>query len=53
LIKEVRAVFNLGLKEAKDVVEKTPVILKKDTPRMEAEEIQKRLEENGGKVDLE
>ncbi len=52
LIKEIRTLFNLGLKEAKEVVEKAPVVLKKDTPRAEAEEIKAKIEKIGSKVDL-
>lgn len=52
LIKEVRAIFNLGLKEAKELVDKAPVDLKKDSPREEAEDIKKKLEANGGKIEL-
>ena len=37
IIKEVRAILNLGLKEAKDLVEKTPTILQKDMKKSDAE----------------
>ena len=47
VIKEVRALFGLGLKEAKDMVEGSPVWIKKDTMKEEAEEIKEKLESVG------
>lgn len=52
VIKEVRAVTDLGLKEAKELVESLPKILKKDLKKEEAEEIKKKLEAAGAKVVL-
>ncbi|MBI3601688.1 MAG: 50S ribosomal protein L7/L12 [Candidatus Omnitrophica bacterium] len=52
VIKEVRAVTNLGLKEAKDLVEAAPKIIKEAVPKAEAEELKKKLEATGAKVEL-
>ncbi len=52
VIKEVRAVTGLGLKEAKDLVEGAPKPLKQGVPKAEAEEIKKKLEAVGAKVEL-
>lgn len=52
IIKEVRAITALGLKEAKDLVEGAPKTLKSDVPTAEAEEIKKKLEAAGAKVEL-
>ncbi len=52
VIKEVRAVTSLGLKEAKDLVESAPKPLKEGASKDEAEEIKKKLEEAGAKVEL-
>lgn len=52
IIKEVRSLFNLGLKEAKDLVEKTPCILKQACKRAEAEELQTKLIALGCTVNL-
>lgn len=52
VIKEVRAVTNLGLKEAKDLVEAAPKNVKEDVAKEEAEEIKKKLEAAGAKVEL-
>ena len=52
VIKEVRAITNLGLKEAKDLVESAPKTLKTDVPKAEAEEIKKKLEAVGAKIEL-
>jgi ribosomal protein L7/L12 len=52
LIKEVRAMTNLGLKEAKELVEKAPVVLMKSIKRDEAEAISAKLSESGGKITL-
>lgn len=51
-IKVVREVTQLGLKEAKDLVEGAPKELKKDVPKAEAEEIKKKLEEAGASAEL-
>ena len=52
VIKEVRAITGLGLKEAKDLVEGAPKELKKGVPKKDAEEAKKKLEAAGAKVDL-
>ncbi len=52
VIKEVRAVTNLGLKEAKDLVEAAPKTVKEAVPKAEAEELKKKLEAAGAKVEL-
>ena len=52
VIKEVRAITGLGLKEAKDLVEAAPKEVKKDVPKKEAEEAKKKLEAVGAKVEL-
>lgn len=53
IIKEVRAVTELGLKEAKELVEKAPTVVKAGMPKEEAEALKKKLEELGGKITLE
>lgn len=52
VIKEVRAITGLGLKEAKDLVEGAPGTVKEAAPKEEAEEIKKKLEEVGATVEL-
>jgi len=52
VIKEVRTITALGLKEAKDLVEAAPKSLKKDVAKAEAEEMKKKLEAAGAKVEL-
>ncbi len=52
VIKEVRAITGLGLKEAKDLVEGAPKPVKENAPKAEAEEIKKKLEAAGAKVEL-
>ena len=52
VIKEVRAVTALGLKEAKDLVEGAPKEVKKGVPKKDAEEAKKKLEAAGAKVEL-
>lgn len=52
VIKEVRAVTNLGLKEAKDLVEGAPKTVKEAVPKEEAEELKKKFEAAGAKVEL-
>lgn len=52
VIKEIRAITTLGLKEAKDLVDSAPKTIKEDVPKQEAEEIKKKLETAGGKVEL-
>jgi len=52
VIKEVRGITGLGLKEAKDLVEGAPKPVKEGVPKDEAEEIKKKLEEAGAKVEL-
>jgi large subunit ribosomal protein L7/L12 len=52
IIKVVREITGLGLKEAKDLVESTPKPLKPSAPKAEAEDIKKKVTEAGGKVSL-
>jgi len=52
VIKEVRAITGLGLKEAKDLVEGAPKTLKESVNKQEAEEIKKKLEAEGAKVEI-
>lgn len=52
VIKEVRAITGLGLKEAKDLVEGAPKTVKEGVEKAEAEEIKKKLEAAGAKVEL-
>src|SRR5258708_2621820 len=52
VIKEVRAITGLGLKEAKDLVEAAPKEVKADVGKDEAEKIKKQLEDAGAKVEL-
>ena len=52
VIKEVRGITGLGLKEAKDLVEAGGKAVKEQAPKEEAEEIKKKLEEAGAKVEL-
>lgn len=52
VIKEVRAITNLGLKEAKDLVEKVPGTVKEGIPKAEAEAIAKQLTEAGATVEI-
>ena len=52
VIKEIRAITNLGLKEAKDLVDGAPKTVKEGAPKEEAEEIKKKVEEVGAKVTL-
>jgi len=52
VIKEVRAITGLGLKEAKDLVEGAPKDVKAGVPKAEAEELKKKLEAAGAKVQV-
>ena len=52
VIKEVRAVTGLGLKEAKDLVEAAPSMVKEGIPEAEANEIKAKLEEAGATVEI-
>ncbi|MFB2876016.1 50S ribosomal protein L7/L12 [Floridanema aerugineum] len=52
VLKVVRAITGLGLKEAKDLVEATPKAIKENIKKEEAEDIKKQLEESGGKVSI-
>ena len=52
VIKEVRAVTGLGLKEAKDLVEAAPSMVKEGIPEAEANEIKSKLEEAGASVEI-
>mmetsp|Transcript_4329 Transcript_4329/g.5636 ORF Transcript_4329/g.5636 Transcript_4329/m.5636 type:complete len:236 (-) Transcript_4329:274-981(-) len=53
IIKEVRAITSLGLKEAKELVEGAPKVLKKEIKMEEAEELKKKLEELGATIEIE
>ncbi len=52
VIKEVRAVTNLGLKEAKEAVENVPTTLKEAISKAEAEDIKKKLEAQGATIEI-
>ena len=52
VIKVVRAITGLGLKEAKDIVDGAPKTIKEGVSKAEAEDIQKQLEEAGAKVEI-
>jgi len=52
VIKEVRAITSLGLKEAKDLVDGAPKAIKEAMPKAEAEAAKKKLEEAGAKAEL-
>ena len=52
VIKEVRAITSLGLKEAKDLVEGAPKPVKEGVPKEEADEIKRKLEEVGATVEV-
>ena len=52
VIKVVRAITALGLKEAKELVEKAPTNIKEGLPKVEAEELKTKLEEVGAIIDL-
>ncbi len=53
VIKEVRAITGLGLKEAKDLVDGAPKPVKEGVSKEEAEDIKKKIEEAGGKVKVD
>ena len=52
VIKEVRAITGLGLKEAKDLVDGVPKPVKEGIPKAEAEDIKKKIEASGGSVEI-
>lgn len=52
VIKAVRSVTNLGLKEAKDLVESAPATVKEAVPKTDAQNMKKQLEDAGAKVEL-
>jgi large subunit ribosomal protein L7/L12 len=52
VIKEIRGITGLGLKEAKDLVEGVPKPIKEGVPKAEADDIKKKIEEAGGQVDV-
>jgi len=52
VIKAVRTITGLGLKEAKDLVESAPAPIKEGVPKAEADDLQKQLEEAGASVEL-
>ncbi|KDO16851.1 hypothetical protein SPRG_17667 [Saprolegnia parasitica CBS 223.65] len=53
VIKEIRAITGLGLKEAKELVENVPAVLKKDVKKAEADELLAKIAEIGGVGELE
>lgn len=52
VLKELRAVTQLGLKEAKDIIDKTPSVVKENASKEEADKIKAKLEEVGAKVEI-
>ena len=52
VLKELRAVTQLGLKEAKDIIDKTPSVVKENVTKEEADKIKAKLEEVGAKVEV-
>lgn len=52
VMKVIKEILGLGLKEAKDLVEGVPSVLKEEVKKAEAEEMKKKIEEAGGKVEL-
>ena len=52
VIKVVREITSLGLKEAKDAVDNAPTVVKEGISKAEAEEIKKKLEDQGAEVEL-
>jgi len=52
VIKEVRSLFSLGLKEAKELVESVPAVLKEGASKEEAESIKSTIEKAGGEVEV-
>ncbi len=52
VIKAVRELTQMGLKDAKDLVDKAPATIKENVPKEEAEQMKKKLEEAGAKVEL-
>ena len=52
VIKTIRTILNLGLKEAKDFVENLPAVVKENISKDDAENIKNRLEETGAKIEL-
>jgi large subunit ribosomal protein L7/L12 len=52
VLKELRALTQLGLKEAKDIIEKTPSVIKENATREEADRLKAKLEEVGAKVEI-
>ena len=52
VLKEVRAITGLGLKEAKDLVDNAPKAIKEGVKKAEAEEVKKKLEEAGATVEI-
>ncbi len=52
VLKELRAVTQLGLKEAKDIIDKTPSVIKEGATKEEADKIKAKLEEVGAKVEV-
>ena len=53
IIKEVRGIYKLGLKEAKALVEKAPCTLQAQAPKVEADEVKEKLEAIGAEIQLD
>lgn len=53
VIKAIRGITGLGLKEAKDMVEGAPVVVKEGVAKAEAEDMKKQLEEAGAEIDIQ
>ena len=51
-VKIIKDCTGLGLKEAKDVIDKTPAVIKEDASKEEADKIKSKLEEVGAKVEI-
>jgi large subunit ribosomal protein L7/L12 len=52
VIKEIRAITGLGLKESKDLVEGAPKVVKEGVSKEDAEKLKKQIEDAGGKVSI-
>ena len=53
VIKTIRGITGLGLKEAKEMVEGAPVVVKEGASKSEAEDMKKQLEEAGAEIDIQ
>ena len=52
IIKEIKAMLNLGLKESKELIEKLPALVKKDVPKEETDKLKEKLEALGCQVSI-